>query len=55
MKNWLITYTLDKVRSEIAVVKARTYTMALVQFLIEHPNAEYTAIFEVIDNESAFA
>lgn len=53
MKDWIVTYSTDKVNSKIAIVKAATYTMALLQFMIEHPNCEYTGVFEVLQNESA--
>lgn len=53
MKNWIVTYSTDKVNRKVAVVKATTYTMALLQFMIEYPNCEYTGVFEVLKNESA--
>lgn len=55
MRTWLITYTPDKQKSEVALIKAATYTMALVRFVMEYPNCEYTGIFEVMESESAFA
>ena len=55
MRTWLITYTPDKERSEVAIVEAPTYTMALVEFMRKFPDCEYTGVFEVEKSESAFA
>ena len=48
MKEWQITYTLDKHVFEIAIIEATTYTMAIIELLRKYPNAEYTDIKELI-------
>jgi hypothetical protein len=55
MKTYLITYTADKEHYDIAVVRATTYTKALLEFTLAYPNCEYTALIEVMGNESAYA
>lgn len=55
MKTWLITYTYNKKDTEVVLLDALSYTMALVDFMIKYPEAEYTGIYEVIKSESAFA
>jgi hypothetical protein len=55
MKTYLITYTADKKHYDIAVVRATSYTKAVLEFMLAYPNCEYTALIEVMGNESAFA
>lgn len=49
MKTWLITYTPDKERSEVTILEAPSYTMALVEFMRKYPDCEYTGVFEVME------
>lgn len=53
MKTWVIAYKDEKFLSNMTVVEAPTYTMALVEFMIKYPNCEYMAVMEVVGNESA--
>lgn len=48
MKEWLITFTLDRQLFEVVIIQAVTYTMAIVELLRKHPKAEYTDIKELI-------
>ena len=55
MKNWIVTYKDKDFNGGAALVVAPTYTMAIVQFMIEYPECHYTGVLEVIGNESANA
>ena len=48
MKEWEVTYTEDTNNLEKAIVVAKTYTMAIVEFLARFPNAYYTEIKELM-------
>lgn len=52
MKTWAVAYKDKDFNSDMAVVVAPTYTMAVVQFMIEYPDCTYTGIFEVMKSES---
>ena len=41
MTEWEMTYTEDRENYNVAIVTAPTYTMALLQFVINFPNIEY--------------
>lgn len=41
MTEWEITYTVDRENFLTTTVIAPTYTMALLQFVINFPNIEY--------------
>ena len=47
MKDWEMTYTKDRENFEATVVTAPTYTMALLQFVIQFPNCECTRAREL--------
>lgn len=52
MRTWVVAYRDAECKSDVAVVVAPTYTMAIVQFMVEYPDCEYTGVLEVIGNES---
>lgn len=48
MRTWIVTYRDTEFKNGMAVVVAPTYTMALVQFMVEYPDCEYTGVLEVV-------
>lgn len=52
MRTWVVTYRDAEFKSDVAVVVAPTYTMAIVEFMIKYPDCEYTGVLEVVKNES---
>lgn len=51
MKTWVIPYKDKDFNMDVAVVKAPTMTMAIVEFMIGHPDCNYMGVLEVIRNE----
>jgi hypothetical protein len=49
----VVAYKDKDFNSDMAVVVAPTYTMALVEFMIKYPECEYMSVLEVVGNESA--
>ena len=47
MTEWEMTYTADREKYDVAIVTAPTYTMALLQFVIQFPNCECTRAREL--------
>ena len=47
MKEYVISYTIDTNNYFEAIVKAPTYTSALVEFMLAYPNCIYTMVTEV--------
>lgn len=47
MKNWQIVFTFDKATFETASVVGATYTEALVNAMMQYPDAEITELLEV--------
>lgn len=52
MKTWVIPYKDKNFVGDVAVVQAPTYTMAIVEFMISHPDCDYMGVLEVMKSES---
>lgn len=46
MKNWIVTYTLDKELFNVEEIGGETYTEAYVNMMLRHPGAMITDIKE---------
>ncbi len=46
MKEWEITYTADKHNFKTMVIKAATYTMAVLEFVTKYPQYDYKEVRE---------
>lgn len=55
MRSWLVEYTPDKENYGETIVRAVSYTMAVVRFMMDYPNCECTNVKEVCPNESKVA
>lgn len=51
MRTWLVTYVDKNFKQGATAVVAPTYTMALVQFMVDNPDCTYTGVLEVLGNE----
>lgn len=47
MKTWVVAYKDKNNNGNVAKVIAPTYTMAIVQFMMEYPNCDYIAFFQL--------
>ena len=47
MTEWEMTYTEDRENYGVAIVTAPTYTMALLEFVMQFPNCECTRVREI--------
>lgn len=48
MRTWVVAYRDAECKGDVAVVVAPTYTMAVVEFMISHPNCDYIGVLEVV-------
>lgn len=48
MTAWEITYTADKQNYHTEAIDAKTYTMAIIEFMRKFPKAEYIEVKELI-------
>lgn len=46
MTEWEMTYTADREKYDMAIVTAPTYTLAVLEFEITHPNCECIEVKE---------
>lgn len=52
MKTWVIAYKDKDFNNDVDIVQAPTYTMAMLAFMISHPEHNIVGVLEVIKNES---
>lgn len=52
MKTWIIAYKDKDLNGDVDIIKAPTYTMAMLEFMIMHPEYNVVGILEVIKSES---
>lgn len=47
MSEWEVTYTTDRECYEVAIVRADTYTLAVLEFMTQYPNCDFTRVREI--------
>lgn len=51
MKKWEVSYRYNKYRFGKVIVEAETYTMALLRFVVKHPDCEYFSLICINNNK----